>query len=161
VPYFDSTDSEHKKLLPEGIRSDSDLANVAAESEADVISHYTAPADDTDLHTSYYSINTRTCTELTDDNGDSTGLFVWLRGYTEDPADCTNARFAAAMRSAIAAVIAWRHYQRERNPLHATEAGDAGTFSGFSYRQDAGNPFPPAFERHLQNYDTRRPLEVL
>jgi len=159
VPYFDTTDEDHLKFLPDDIRSASDeLANVAAEAEADVIAHYTAPADDTDLHTSYYSINTRTCTELTDANGDGIGLYVWLRGYAADP---TNAEqnFAAAMRREIAGVIRWRWTQRRKDPLLRFEA--SGQFKSRTFTTDSENPFPPGFGRWLAPYDTRRQLEIL
>ena len=160
MPYLDTANEEHLKLLPENVRGDGDLANIAAEAEADVIDHYTTRGDDAAPVSDPPYHATREATELTDAEGDGIGVYVYLRGYDPDP-DQAEQNLAGAIRRGVAAVIRWRMKQWDKDPLHASEAGDAGTFSGFSYRRDAENPFPPGFSRYLCNFDTRRALEVL
>jgi len=160
VPYFDATNQEHLKLLPEGIRTDGDLANIAADAEADVIGHYTERGGAVPSVADPPILTARERYQLTDAQGNGIGVYVYLKGYDPDPAQAEQ-NLVTAMRRAIAAVIRWRRAQRDKDPLHASEAGDAGTFSGFSYRKDAENTFPPGFSRYLRHYDTRRPLESI
>ena len=157
MPYFDTTEATHLVMLPEGIRADSDLANVAAEAEADVIAHFTEGREGNSDPVKY--LMSRDRTELTDGSGNGIGLYVYLMGYEADPADAEQ-NLVAAMRRTIAQVIRWRIQQREKNALRASESGDAGTFSGFSFRGDAERPFPPGAFRWLGGFDTRRPLET-
>ena len=149
MPYYDATSAEHKKLLPTDLREASDLANVAAEAEADVIQHFISedpPASSLDY------------VELQDDDGYGIGRYVCLRGYATDPAEAETF-LQTNMRREIAGVIRWRLKQREKDPLIASES--SGEFKGRTFRSDAEQPFPPGFGRWLRNYDTRRPLESI
>ena len=148
MPYFDVTDTEHLKLLPIDMREASDIANVAAEAEADVIGRYTEEGGSAD----------RICTELEDGSGNGIGISVYLNGYSLTPAEAES-NFAADLRREIAGVIRWRLKQREKDPLIASES--SGEFKGRTFRDDAEQPFPPGFGRWLRNYDTRRPLESI
>ena len=158
MPYFDTTDDDHKAMLPPGIRDDGDLADVAADAEADVIDHFTEGPEGNARPLRYVAGRDRT--ELTDADGDGIGLYVYLMGYAADPASAEQ-NLVAAMRRTIAEVIRWRMAQRKKAPLKASESGDAGTFSGFSFRGDSERPFPPNAFRRLRKYDTRRSLESI
>jgi hypothetical protein len=83
---------------------------VASQAEADVIGRYTAvlaPGRLQDLPTDAVTTQTgRTYTSLGD------GTAVYLRGYTEDAADCTDAALVVAMKRAIADAIVWKLTRR-------------------------------------------------
>jgi len=149
VPYFDPTNEEHLKLLPTDMREASDLTNVAAEAEADVIQYFTSEDPPT---------SSLDYVELQDDDGYGIGRYVCLRGYATDPTEAETF-LQTAMRREIAGVIRWRLKQREKDPLIASES--SGEFKGRTFRNDAEQPFPPGFGRWLRPFDTRRPLESI
>jgi len=158
VPYFDAEDNEHLKLLPSELRAADELANVPAEAEADVLAKYTVRGDEGLVDDGFGYLTTRTRTQLKDASGNGIGVYIYLDGYDETPAQA-EPNFAAALRREIASVIRWRFKQRQRDPL--ISSASSGEFMSKTFRGDSENAFPPGFGRWLRPYDTRRPLEVL
>lgn len=149
--YFDSTAPADKNLLRPGSRTNTDLANVAAEAEKDVIEHYTR-AGRSAVYTSraVWQDGSPVLVNAT------LGLYVFLAGYREDAADAAvDADLKDALRREIAGVIDWRIMQRDVNTLAMSESD--GTGKSVSLRGDANAVFPPGFGRRLRNFDLREP----
>lgn len=148
--YFDSTQAADKNLLRPGNRTNTDLANVAADVEKDVIEHFTARAHYT-LYTARASLPV--AGELVNE---SLGLYVFLRGYKADAADAAvDSDLKDALKREIAGVIDWRLMQRDVNTLTTSESDGSG--KSISLRGDANAIFPPGFGRRLRNFDLREP----
>ncbi len=146
MPYFDVNEATHTALLPDSIRGGSELTNVAADAEAEVIAAFT------DTRPSASSLD---CVQLLDAAGDGIGRYVCLKGYTTDPDDAEQ-NLATAMRRSIAAVIRWKWPQRNREPSLASESTDMG--KSRTFRSDSEAPIPAGALRWLMPYDTRVPV---
>jgi len=115
--YFDVTNPQHVALLPAEVREWSEVKDLAAAVEFDVIEKYTERERDTSYTASGTAWNVpdplvigyRERVEVAD------GVHVYLRGYKVD-ASLASADFALAMRRAIADVLAWR-VRRSRTTL--------------------------------------------
>lgn len=126
MPYFRVSGSQNDLLLlPKLLRDNEDLSAVAAHAEADVITHFTRQ---------YYHED---ATVL--DAGECSERYVYLRGFTEDAAEATDA-FKAAMRRCVAEVIRWR-LARDSKP--ANVASEGGKERSKDYRADAESSLPP------------------
>lgn len=123
-------------LLPKELRDHSDIANIAANAEADVIAHYTRQEAHDDA------------TQL--DAGTVAERYVWLRGYEEDDGDAL-AAFATAMRRAIANVIRWQIARDRKTPNVVFEGGEPGT-TGKTFRTDAESKLPGGFDAPLRSF---------
>lgn len=133
--YFLPADATHKKLLPEAYRDVNELADVAAQAEADVIRRYTGReyvAEATAL-------------------GTTPERYVYLDGYKVDSAAAPS-HLAEALRYTIALVIGWRIAQLKKNPIIDIQFA-GGTSNNF--RPDAADPFPPRWHWRLTEYDLR------
>ena len=144
--YFTHNTEADLALLPERYRGYSDLENIAAQVEADVISRYT------DMNQPWGYTRRSYNPASTEINSD-TGLAVFLSEYAAD-ASAADTNFADAMRRTIAEVIAWRIRWVNSNPLLE---GESTSESGKSrtYRQQAFSAFPPHWDWRLKPYDTR------
>lgn len=144
--YFTHTNEPDLALLPERYRGYSDLENIAAQVEADVISRFT----DFNQATGY---TRRSYNPASTEINADTGLAVFLSEYEAD-ASAADVNFADAMRRTIADCIAWRIRWVNSNPLLA---GESTSESGKSrtYRQQAFSMFPPSWDWRLKSYDTR------
>lgn len=149
--YFDSTGTD-KLLLRPASRSNTDLANIAAEAEKDVIGHYRGRMPDS-LYTARIG-SSGVAPELVNE---TLGLYVFLAGYKVDAADAaTDVDLKAALKREIASVIDWRLMQRDVNTLTTSESDGAG--KSVSLRPDAAGVFPPGFGRWLRDFDLREPV---
>lgn len=147
--YFDTTDNADLAMLPKILRTAEELADVAAESEADVILQYTEPqaADSEDF-------TLRENLRFNVQTGDFE--FVYLAGFTEDAADPdVDPGLKKAMKRTVAAVIHWRLNQWKREPGVISESDDRGKSRTYSDQIDS--PFPPGWDRWLAPFDTREP----
>jgi len=150
--YFDSTVAADKNLLPPAMRTNADLANVAARAEKDVISQYTARAHY--LLFTARQVSSEGTPELVNAN---LGLYVYLRGYKVDAADAaTDAGLKDALKNEVADTIAWRIAQRDVNTLTQSEADGAGKSQ--TLHPNAIGLFPPGFGRWLRAFDIREPV---
>lgn len=149
--YFDSAGND-KLLLPPAVRTNTDLVNVAAEAERDVIEHYTARAPYL-----LYTARQASSEGVPEQVNASLGLYVYLRGYKVDANDAaTDADLKAALKREIASVIEFRIKQRDVNLLTTSESDGAG--KSVSLRSDANATFPPGFGRRLRRFDVREPV---
>lgn len=139
-------------LLPPAIRTNADLANVAAEAEKDVIEHYTDRVRPT-----WYTARVNTVSENVGELVNSSlGLYVYLRGYKKDANDAAvDADLKDALKREIAGVIAWRLAKRDVNTLTLSEADGSG--KSLSLHQSVMSDFPPGFGKKLRRFDTREP----
>lgn len=141
--YFDmvTPNTTHQKMLPEPIRASDDIVNIAAEAEADVINQYTALG--TDVGGAGTAIG-------------SSGYYVLLDGYEEDPDDVDTdlyPNFKTDMARAIAAVVRWRFEQRRREVGLSNESTDVASKT---YTQRFSDDlWPPGWDRWLRKYDIR------
>lgn len=162
--YFDPNDVAHLALLPAELREAQDLADVAADAEADVINVYTRRAADLRYTAQLPAIGDGAPTVLLYSNRTATkigvDLYVFLEGFQEDADAATvDADFKVAMRRAIAEVIKWR-LRRWSQDLAVQSEGNRDGMSR-SYRDSAEDPFPKGWSRWLREYDTREPVWVM
>jgi len=150
-PYFDFEDSAHLALLPAEVRSLSDLENLVARAEAEILSFFTLTAQEVAFTV---RDSGRTRTELLDGSGDGIGIYIYLKGYDLDPDDA-EANFATAFRREISGAITWL-IEWDRNDRSIASEGD-GIGKSRTYRTDATDPLPPDFPRFLQPFDSREP----
>lgn len=145
--YFDpESGSVDRKMLPNWTAG-RDLADLAIRVEAEIVAHFTI---DTFNGPAYAFRQTDQGQVL--DSGPLAGLvkladnlYVQLRGYSETVASA-EARFAAAFRREIAEVMVWRLGMAERRPGTKSESDGDTTRT---YADNADDPFPSAFPRHL------------
>jgi hypothetical protein len=140
--YFSSTATADLALLPSGIRAHSDLADVAAYAEADVIGAYTYDAD---VVTGWGGSLDAGIVSLGD------GTVVCLRGYAIDAASAS-AALALALKREIADVIRHRLALWRKEPNLVSEGGKT---TSKSYRSDSESSWPPTFGKWLRPFDTR------
>ena len=128
MPYFDASDNAHKALLPTDLRGRSDLADLAAVAEADVLDAFTRydEAAEADV--------------------------VDLRGYDSDP-EGAEASLASTLRRTIANVIRWRAALWDREPAASMEVRGSRTKS---YKGSSDSDFPPNWRRPLRRFETGR-----
>lgn len=150
--YFDSTVQGDKDLLPFAMRSNADLAKIAARVEKEVIAEYTDRAHYT-LYTARQGM-TEGSPELI--NSDLS-IYVYLRGYKVDAADAAvDAGLKDALKNEIADTVAWRIKKNDVNTLTTAEADGHGKSQ--SIHPNAVGLFPPGFGRWLRPYDLREPV---
>ena len=149
--YFDSTGND-KLLLPPAMRTNADLANVAARAERDVIGQYTDRA-----HYLLFTARQGTADVAPELINATLSIYVYLRGYKVDAADAaTDAGLKDALKNEIADTIAWRIAQRDVNTLTQSEADGSGKSQ--TLHPNAIGLFPPGFGRWLRAYDLREPV---
>lgn len=168
--YFDPNNTGDKNLLPPGMRSDSELANVASLAEADVIGYYTQePAYF--LYTNQlglqgffdasFGVGEDITNQIAPANAVVPQVRVFLRGYKADAADpAVDPNLKLALKRSIAEVIAWRLNQwKEIEPGVASSSGtDAGTPKSKTFRATAEDRYPTDWTRWLYPYDSRPQL---
>ena len=143
--YFDPTNAEDKKLLPESMRSSTELANLHAVAERDVIRHFTR-------RRSSSSIGFPTLAETVNQD---LGLAVFLLGYKADSTDAdVDADLKQALKETIADVIAWRFKRINKDGAIASETV-IGKALGVKWRPSSSSSFPPNFAWRLSNFDLR------
>ncbi len=140
--YYDTTSATHKALLPLHQRDNTDLAAIALKAEKDIIEYFTREGG---------SPGTSTSTELTDDDGNGLGIYVYLNEYTLDP-EAADGRFADAMIREIAEVIRWQIITAKQDPTLSVEGSGVGRSK--TYRPSSNTMFPPEFPRYLTPYTT-------
>ena len=148
--YFDSTAQADKNLLPPEFRAATDLANVAADAEKDVIEQYAARS-----HYSWYTarvnVNEGGAPELVNTN---LGIYVFLRGYKADAAHVdVDPDLKDALKRTVADVITWRLRQHNADPLVASQSSVDGKST--TWRDSAVYLFPRGFDRRLRRFDLR------
>jgi hypothetical protein len=166
TPYFDVTQQTHKDLLSAESAGRSDLAQLAAECEADVLNLYTRKARSRQFGVSDPMLHPQNLYLMGASDALSGGAavgpgavqvgttdrYVYLQGYTADAA-LADADLALALRRTIATVIDWRHYNRNRNRGLSAEGGSQKR--SVTYRADANDDFPRGHGRWLKNFDLR------
>lgn len=162
--YFDSNDVAHLALLPPEMREAQDLADVAAEAEADVINVFTKRTPDLRYTALQPAVGDGAPTVLLYSDRQATmigdQLYVFLHGYQEDADHASvDPDFKVAMRRAIAEVIKWR-LRRWSQDLAVQSEGNRDGMSR-SWRDSAEDPFPKGWSRWLREYDTREPVWVM
>lgn len=149
--YYDTTSDSHNALLPEALRDHTDLANIALKAEKDVIEHFTREGGSPPTRAPYDPEGVYRY-ELTDDNGDGLGIYVYLKEYELDPEEA-DGRFADAMIREIAEVIRWQAVTAKLDPTVSSESSGVGRSK--SYQPDSRAMFPPQFPRYLGPYSTK------
>jgi hypothetical protein len=156
--YFDTTDATNcLALLPTNLRVAEDLAWLAAESEADVINHFTREITRA-AYVGYPApvtlpISFRTTSVYTDLGN---GRAVYLKNYTVDPSQCTDPLFMMALRRTVAAVYRWRVEQMKRDvQVKQSSNGGGGAIGSGQRTFTTYDALPPAWDRYLKPYDTR------
>lgn len=160
APYFDPNDVSHLALLPAELREAQDLADVAADAEADVVNHYTRRAPDLrytaqqpialDGQPVVLLLTDRTATQV------GVGLYVFLEGYQEDADHASvDPDLKTDLRRAIAEVIKWR-LRRWSQDLAVQSEGNRDGMSR-TYRDAVDDPFPRGWDRWLRKHDSREP----
>lgn len=160
--YFDATEGSEDiaTYLPEKYVTTrpTNLAAVASEAESDVIGRYTAPlralsSAAWDLLAAVPVTSDAATTRVYTDLGDGTAVF--LRGYTEDADDCTDAALVIALKRAIASAIVWKLGQEGRDLAASSQSTTASGARTWQAGHDA--PLPKHVERFLARWDTREP----
>jgi hypothetical protein len=160
APFFNPLpESPDLQLLPEGVRSDEELATIAAECEAAVLAVFVVtlpragawPEAATALNAAPYGAYALDA---------ANGVYVCLRGYDPEPATCA-ALLREALKKEIAAVIRWRRTQWRADPQTASESDGGQGGRAKSFRDDKNAPFPPSFGLHLRPFDIRPPAPVI
>ena len=154
-------------LLPPGMRTDAELANVAALAEADVIQHFTQDPPYF-LYTEQLGlqgfidasigVGEDITTQAPYAGAVVPQVRVYLRGYKADSADpLVDPNLKYALKRAIAEVIAWRLWQwKQLEPgVSAASGTDGGTPKSRTFRPTAEDRFPPEWYRWLLPYDSR------
>jgi hypothetical protein len=143
--YFDATEPADLALLPEALRDHTDLANVAARVEAEVIAWFTVSTyRGTDVDTAAWTLDPA-AVEVADFH------YVCLRGYAVDSDDADEELFEA-LRQEVARVLAHRLFQTKREPgLRFAIEGNLQK----QYRADAEDLWPKPFPFRLRLYDVR------
>lgn len=163
--YFDT--SADKNLLPIGIRSAAELANVAVMAEAAVIGAYTANPPYY-LYTAYDSFVRMQANaswllgyaergsgeDITATTQGAAQLRVFLTGYKADSADPNvDPNLKLAMKRTIAMVIRWWMVGWNRGQGLASSSDLQSKTR--SYRENADNAFPPDWDLFLKPFDCR------
>jgi hypothetical protein len=145
--YFDWTADADKAFLPPEYRDASELQNVAAIAEADVIEFFTEYTGDT----AYKVVSTvREQTDI----ADSDYMTVFLRGYEEDADDAdVDPGLKRAMKKTIAEVIRWRMDKWKESAGLESETDDRGTTRTMMTEFLRG-AFPPGWKRWLRPFDS-------
>lgn len=156
APYFNFANEADLKLLPAWARSHSELEWLATQVEADVIRYYTRPLRDEfeafRIQDALYpmALNSRTLELL----GNHEAVYLWgFKLDADDPA--VDPYLKAAMKRAVAEVMAWRLRQVRVDPMVTTESGEG---KSKTYRMDANEPFPQGWERWLDNFEATEPM---
>ncbi len=166
--YFDSTSTADKNLLPVGVRSAAELANVAALAEAAVIGAYTGNPPYF-LYTAYDAmVRSRnndqpwllgfaergSGLDITATTTNAAQLRVFLQGYTADAADVNcDPNLKKAMRMTIAQVIRWWMVGWNRQGgVSSTSDMQAKTRA---YAANADDAFPRDWDMLLRPFDSR------
>ena len=153
--YFDPV-ADVNRLRPEN-RNYSDLANLAADVEKDVIESYTFQRLQ-----GFYTV--QWLSPLGWDYagyGEPVGnpvnrLYVGLRGYKTDASDAAvDSDLKDALKRAIATVIDWRIGQRLRQQAIASSSVQGVSRA---YLEEARDPFPRGWDRMLRRFDIRTPV---
>ena len=143
--YFDPTDSDDKKLLPESMRSSTELANIHAVAERDVIRHFTRRS----------TVSALGFPSLAETVNQDLGLVVFLLGYKEDASDDdVDSDLKQALKETIADVVAWRFKRINRDGAIAAESV-LGKALGVTWRPSSSSSFPPNFAWRRSNFDLR------
>lgn len=166
--YFDPASVADKNLLPPGVRSSTELANVAALAEAAVIGHYTQNPSYF-LYTAYDAFIRRLNTGAPwllgfaergagEDVGASTvgaaQLRVYLTGYKADASDANvDPNLKRAMRMTIAQVIRWWTAGWNRQ-LGVASSSDLQAKTR-AYKNNSDDAFPPNWDMLLTPFDAR------
>jgi len=116
--YFDMSVPAVQALLPDSIRSRTDIQFLATEAEAELIQHYRRePLDTRGTVNHYFPVKETGSENLTSQDEDPR---VFLRYYKADADSLTSAdelAFKTAMRRAIATLIRIRASQEDVDPL--------------------------------------------
>ena len=155
--YFDTTDATIcLPLLPVNLRTSVDLLRLAAESEADLINHFTKPINRVTYLNYPAPAQLPVALRLTSVFTDlKNGVGVFLAGYTVDPSQCTDLLFVMAMRRTVALIIGWRYPQTQRDVQVRQATGSSGTAAAGQKSWAPFDALPPAWARYLKPYDTR------
>jgi len=154
--YFDASGptTPSMLMLPPTMRTNSDIARLAAEAEADVINAFTRPLNAVTYFNYPAPASLPVALQLTSVFTDlGTGAGVFLRYYTTDASLCTVPDFVTAMQRTVAAIIQWRFTQSKRDVQIRSRSGGAGIGSNETYLPY--DDLPPAWTRWLKLYDTR------
>jgi hypothetical protein len=165
--YFDATSPTDQALLPKAIRASEELANVAALAEADVIAQYTrsVPYLNFTSREEYLRdgiVSTEVVGEdISNQSAPSNAivprLMVFLRGYKVDSADAlVDPGLKLAMKRTVAEVTRWRLAQWHKEILISSSSDSIG--KSRQYADNAGDAFPPDWNRWLQPYESEEPL---
>lgn len=161
--YFDATAPADLQLLPQYMQSDSELAYIASQVEADVISMYTERAPYY-LYTARQEylrnglVSTETVGEDISAQNAPTGaitpqLRVYLKGYKADASDAlVDPNLKTALKRTIAEVIRWRIVQWKREQGLMSSSDSEGTSR--SYGPQSSDPFPPNWNRYLKPFES-------
>ena len=146
--YYDATNPDDLKLLPEALRDQSDLAEIAERVEAEVIAAY---------EVSTYEACGSGAVDTAVNKLDPAAVkvadyrYVCLRGYAVDAANA-DAGLAGALRKEIAFVLKHRLWQSRREVgLKFSIDSDRQR----QYRENAEDQWPTGFGFWLRNYDVR------
>ena len=164
--YFDTT--ADKLMLPPSVRNHTELANVAALVEADVLAYFT---DDPPyfLYTNqlglqgFFDASWGVGEDITNQGAPANAIVpqirVYLRGYKQNPSDAAvDPNLKLALKRTIAEVITWRINQWTAiEPGVQSSAGqEGGAPKSKSFRPGAEDAFPPDWIRWLYPYDSRK-----
>ena len=145
--YFDTSESEHLKYLPEEYRDHPRIATLAGEVEDDIRDYFTGQ-----LPAEYYALDADGLpyggTKLDDYR------YVYLRGFRTDatPTDATETALQTAMIRAVAEVLVWRLRQENRDPAVQSKSNTKGNTT---LRPGADKPWPRGWKRRFKPFDTR------
>lgn len=144
MPYFDPAILSDVNLLHSSVREHSELSNVAAQVEYDVIDHYTEE---------YPRLKNTSYKSTTYDPDAPIRTVVKLHGYDKDP-EKAESNLKEALRRTIATVISatLKQYDNERN-LQSERLGNRSySYAGKIPTKD---DWPNGWDRRLSKFDNR------
>lgn len=146
-PYFDAEDPAHIALLRENIRDVSELKDVAAAAEYDVIAAWSGTQF---VGNTTYGTYTFESTLI---RTSPFPIYCYLRNFTTDPEDSqADPMLVDALRRTIAQVIEWRVSQWKKDPVLRLQYANA---TSLNYMDDANAMFPANWRRRLHMWDVR------
>lgn len=143
--YFDPSSSSDIFLIHSSVRAHSELVQMAAQVEEEIINHYRERNRDGYAEYPYYGSSTGTAFITTDGK-----YVIWLDGYKED-ASLADARLKDALRRTIADVISHRlkHYDDEPGIKSWTQGRRSVTYSG----SGIDGQWPKAWNKRLTEFN--------
>lgn len=160
--YFDLSQTDVLAMIPDRLKTRSDIHFLATQAEAELIQHYTRePLDRRGTASHYHNSVVTGYENLTSQD---TALTVYLRYYKADADELTTTdelAFKTAMRRAIAAFIKLKAAQEDIDPMLSSKSRGRRSES---YR-DLGDSFegsiPRSVTKWLRSYDKRPRTTVI